>query len=466
LIAAVLLIIPLFVYQTLQSDPSSPSAGQELIPLVKIILWVGGGFILILLLRFFLSRASDEKVPEKGKEERLLANTFQDVIHQLKQKERVLERLNEDTQAYALTILQNVTSGVAAFDCDGKVITFNPAAEAILGMRQEAVLGRAYEEAFAANPAFVASVQETLVQKGCDPREKNVLRKESDAVRSDGKKITLGLTASPLLDQTGATIGVMVVFSDLTEMKVLQEQLDLKKRLVLMGEMSAFIAHEFRNYMGTILGFASMLSKEFTPNDPGSAMTVAIIRELSTMEALITDLLSYGKNPALTLKNTAVIPLIQDALEAFQSKGTYETIRFITKFQPCDAEIDPILMRQALSNLIRNALEAMALEGTSSPGKLTVTAGYLGDRFVEIKISNTGKGIAADQRDKIFLPFFTTKEKGSGLGLALVQRIILAHNGTISVESHEDTETTFMMTVPITPPAKGATPVGHVAPAG
>ncbi len=381
------------------------------------------------LRRFFLKQSSPEKPEQEREEGGLLVNTFQDVIHQLKQKERVLEQMNKN-------ILHSVTSGVVTFDCDGKIMMLNPAAEIILGLKQEAVLGKGCDSVFGANNTLSTFMQETLTQK------KDAIRKESFAVRSDGKKVWLGLTTSALRDPKGTMIGAIIVFTDLTEMKMLREQVDLKKRLVIMGEMSAFIAHEFRNYMGTILGFASMLSKEFSPADPGVTMTSAIIRELATMEQLIADLLSYGKHSFLTLKKTAMIPLIESVLDSFRLDNP--TVLFLTEFQSCEAEIDPVLMRQSLSNLIRNALEAIEPTG----GRLTVSAGYLGDRFVEIKVNNTGRPIPADQIDKIFLPFFTTKEKGNGLGLALVQKIILSHSGTLSVESKEESGTTFTISFP------------------
>lgn len=392
--------------------------------------------------RFFLSRFSQDKTKKERGEGGLLVNTFQGVIHELKQKERVLEQTKEEAQAYAKTmenynqnILRSVTSGVITFNCDGNVTTVNPAAEAILGFKREAILGKSCEGAFGANNSFSPFVQETLDQK------KEVLREESEGVRSDGQKVWLGLTTSALRNQKGIIIGAIIVFTDLTEMKVLQDQVDLKKRLALLGEMSAFIAHEFRNYMGTIWGFASMISKELKTNAGAQAMTAGIIRELATMEQLIADLLSYGKKPVLTLQQTAIVPLIEEAMANFGA------VLFNTEFEACEAAVDPVLLRQALLNLIQNGLEAM--ESKNNHGKkITITAHYLGNRFVEIKISDTGRGIPSDQIDKIFFPFFTTKEKGNGLGLALVHKIILSHNGTISVESKEHQGTTFTITLP------------------
>jgi len=398
--------------------------------------------------RFFLTRSSPKKSEKEGG---LLLDTFQDVISDLKQKERALEQMNEN-------ILRSVTSGVITFNCDGKVMTLNPAAETILGVQREAVLGKGCDSVFGTNNILSTFVQETLRER------QNALREESEAVCPDGKKVWLGLTTSALRAPTGTVIGAIVVFTDLTEMKVLREQVDLQKRLALLGEMSSFIAHEFRNYMATIWGFASMLSKEVRSNDEAQKMAAGIIKEVATMEQLIADLLSYGKKPVLTLKQTAIIPLIKEALEQFRESfpplptdfrsggfntegegegGDGQSISFSTEFEECEAAVDAVLLGQVILNLVQNGLEAMESEGS-----LIITAGYLGERFVEIKISDTGKGIPNDQLDKIFLPFFTTKAKGNGLGLALVHKTILSHNGTISVESKENQGTTFTITLP------------------
>ncbi len=420
----------LLIYQQLHlGTPKENETPRISLLLIKLFGGLAAGYF---TLRFFLVRFYPTRHEKEKREGGLLVNTFQDVVHQLKQKERALEQMNQN-------ILRSVTSGVVTFDCDGKVTTVNPAAEAILGIHQEAVFGKGCEGAFGANNSFSTYVKETLNQK------KEVLREESEGVRSDGKKIWLGLTTSALRDQKGLIIGAIIVFTDLTEMKVLQDQVDLKKRLALLGEMSAFIAHEFRNYMGTIWGFASMLSKELQSNARAQEMTASIVHELGTMEQLIADLLSYGKKPVLTLKQTAIVPLIEEAIAHFRPENK---ILFVTEFEACEAAVDPGLLRQVLSNLIQNGLEAM-----ESGGRLTVRAGYLGgitsaNRFVEIKISDMGRGIPNDQIDKIFLPFFTTKAKGNGLGLALVHKIILSHNGTISVASEEHKGTTFTITLP------------------
>jgi PAS domain S-box-containing protein len=430
----------LLIYEQLQGTipkANKTETSDVSLLLIKLLGLVGGTGLAYYLLRSFLLRPTRYKTTAE-KESGLIVNTFQDIIYDLKDKKEEVQAYAETLEEYNQNILRGVVSGVVTFDCDGKVKTINPAAEAILGVQGNVVLGRTCEDLFGSNKAFSQFVQETLCQ------EKEIIREESEGIKSDGGKIWLGLTTSALRNKKGTLVGAIIVFTDLTAMKVLQEQVDLKKRLALLGEMSAFIAHEFRNYMGAIWGYASILSKDLKSNAGAQEMTAGIIKELTTMDQLITDLLSYGKNPVLTLRQTALIPLIEEALHHVRIQ------HLVTELQECEAEVDAGLMRQALTNLIQNGLEAMASDEDvqQEEGRLTIKLGNKGDHFVEIKISDTGRGIPADQLDKIFLPFFTTKAKGNGLGLALVHKIMLAHNGTISVVSQEHKGTTFTITLP------------------
>ena len=406
------------------------------------------------MLGYYLIRAAivpspsyfQEPSENMGTESGFVMNTFQGLIQQLKQKEQELERLKgraeeyaKNVESYNENILQSVTSGVLTFNCEKRITTFNATAGMILHLPPDAVLGRSYEVIFGGNQK-IAQILEATVDLG-----KEVAREECEVERSDGKKIWLGLNTSVLRDRNGTTIGATLVFTDLTEMKMLQDQVELRKRLAVMGEMSAWIAHEFRNYMGTILGFSRLLSKKIEPNDPSQEMIKAIVTELSAMERLITELLSYGRKTIIHPTSTALAPMLEELKDQFVASGAYPHVRWSLSLEgPSEAAVDPTLIRQAFSNLIQNALEAMQEKGEIRITLLNRPAGMLG-----VKIADTGHGIPKEHLDKIFLPFYTTKEKGTGLGLALVHKIILAHNGQISVESTEGSGTTFTIHLPL-----------------
>ena len=404
--------------------------GETVLLMIKLFSWAGGILLGYALFRLALRRA--KAADPFGREQEgvggRLVNTFHGIIHQLKQKEIALTQMHE-------YILQSVTSGIVTFSPEGLVTTANPAAEAILGFEPKTMLGVNYEIVFGTQSPVPRFIKETLGQR------RDAVREECQMVQKNGEKKFLGFTTSTLRDPSGKTIGAIIVFIDLTEMKRLQEQVDLKKRLEMMGEISAWVAHEFRNYMGTIVGYASLLSKEFASETPQQEMTRAISRECATMESLITDLLAYGKKPVLTLQRIDITMLIKEILGPFKAAAT--GVSFDVEMASCDIAADGTLMRQALFNLVQNAMEAMGRKGT-----LTLRLVRKTDGSIEIKLSDSGRGIPAREINLIFLPFFTTREQGSGLGLALVHKIILSHNGVISVESKEGKGTTFTMTLP------------------
>lgn len=427
-----------------RSDPMS----RSLLLFIKIFGVTGASMLGYYLLRvaFVPSPAYFQEIPQNpATETGFVINTFQGLIQQLKQKEQELERMKgraeeyaKNVESYNENILQSVTSGVLTFNCEKRITTFNATAGSILQLAPDAVLGKSYEVIFGGNQK-ISRILEATVDQG-----KEVAREECEVERSDGKKIWLGLNTSVLRDRNGTTIGATLVFTDLTEMKMLQDQVELRKRLAVMGEMSAWIAHEFRNYMGTILGFSKLLSKKIEPNDPRQEMIQAIVTELSSMERLITELLSYGRKTVIHPTPTEIAPMLEDLKEQFVASGAYSNIQWSLSLKgPSEVPVDPTLIRQAFSNVIQNALEAM-----QEKGEIRITILNRPAWGLAVRISDTGPGIPREHLDKIFLPFYTTKEKGTGLGLALVHKIILAHNGQISVESTEGSGTTFTIRLP------------------
>jgi len=399
---------------------------------IKLFAWVGGCLLGYSFFRAVLRRNKTVDLTERtGRESGsgLVVNAFQGIVHQLKQKEKALTQMHE-------YILQSVTSGIVTFSQAGLVTTVNPAAESILDLQGETMLGADCEALFGTDSPIPHHLEEVLNQT------KEAIREECHVVSKNSQKKILGVTTSGLRDPHGKIIGAVIVLTDLTEMKRLQEQVDVKKRLEMMGEISAWIAHEFRNYMGTIMGYASLLAKEFPPETTQQGMAQAISRECTTMDRLITDLLTYGKKSLITVERINLTSLIQETLKPFLSMGP--KVRFVIDLASCEIDADGTLIRQALFNLIQNGIEAMGRSGV-----LTLRLIYKDEQSIELKISDTGKGIPKDQVNLIFLPFFTTREEGNGLGLALVHKVILSHNGMIWVASQPGEGTTFTITLPV-----------------
>ncbi len=388
-----------------------------------------------------------KKTEEKEVQSDFVMRTFQDSIRQLKEKEEALEELRKAAEDHAdrvgsfnEKILQSVPSGVLTVNCDKIITTFNKAAGVILDLSPGSILKKPYKTVFEKNGKMIFFLEETLKNK------QDMLRQECEIDRPDGKKIWLGLNTSLLRDNEDQIIGVTIVFTDLTEKKVMEEQIALKKRLTMMGEMSAWIAHEFRNYTGTILGFSRLLEKRVTEDPEAREMISEITDELSAMERLITELLSYSKKREINATEVSLTSLIEKTLKPFSENKPDTRVKLGSTFEnelPM-VELDPILMRQAFSNLIQNALE-----GIEADGVVHVTVFRRSKERVQIEVTDNGCGISQEVLVKVLLPFFTTKESGTGLGLALVHKIVLSHNGQITLESLVGKGTTVTIVLPI-----------------
>ncbi|MFZ5861828.1 MAG: two-component system sensor histidine kinase NtrB [Nitrospirota bacterium] len=373
-------------------------------------------------------------------------HTFQEVLKQLKDKEAELEQLRaravaraEDVESYHGNILRSIASGVITCDPAGRITTFNTAAERILGFEADHVLGRPCEEVFGSDtpiPAMVRGSLETLAP---------ISRREWEFRRRDRDRVCVGLSSALLRDRNDDPIGAALVFTDLTEIKRLEEQVESERRLAVLGEMSAWIAHEFRNYMGTIAGWTKMLGKQTSEGSQPRAMVEAIKRELGTMQRLIDDLLAFGRRMEPHLERVAVRDLVAEGVCVSADRRDVSLEVSWETGVPDETEWDPTLMRQVLKNLTHNAVDAMANGGRL---RVVIARSSTTADAIELVMSDTGSGIPAEHVEHIFDPFFTLKAGGHGLGLALVSKIVAAHGGRITVHSVEGQGTTFTLTLP------------------
>jgi len=434
---------------------------------------LGIGTVLLLLgyaiAQWVRSYPRDESLPQGGpvgssgrRREAFMVGTFAGLIQESKEKEQELARLRSQAEerarhveSYNENILRSVASGVLTVDRELKVTSYNEAAERILGWARGEVIGRRPEELFGAGHPLTRIIAQTL------ERREWLSRQELELDGPNGR-VWVGMSTSLLRDGAGEVLGATVVFTDLTEIKRLQEQVELRRRLAELGEVSAGIAHEFRNYMGTIMGYARLVAKALKPEEPTAKMALAINEELKAMNRLIDDLLNFGRHTELSVSPTDLAGLLTRSLAHMAGRSAEQHITVSLELPPsahaASAEglpvvwVDEGLLYQALLNLYANAFDAMP-EG----GSLTVLARLTKPHDVEIVVRDTGVGIAPEHLDRIFLPMFTTKQKGTGLGLALAHKIILSHGGRIAVESKDGAGTTFRIVLPVGQPAAKVT---------
>ena len=402
----------------------------------SIIVIVAGVILLFffrLLIRF--PRAKKNHEEKDSSQVGFVVDTFHEVVSQLKEKEKELEVLRKQAEdrataieGYNENILQSVQSGVVSLDEEMKVTKINLAAAKILEIKGESVIGQ-YHDAVLNKPITDFLQDKKVIERG-----------EISYVTPSGKRIWLGLTLSPLKNNEGATIGQILIFTDLTHLKAIEAQMELRNKLSSLGEISAGIAHELRNPMGVIAGYTKLLSKK--ADDALRPTVDAISREIVVMDRIISDFLTFARPVELNLADIDLKVIIEYCvMSTAQKKHDDIDLQLELDNLPL-VKGDEVLMRQAFINLIQNAFEAMP-----QGGKLIIRASASGD-FLDITVADTGHGISENLKNKIFLPFFTTKEKGTGLGLAIVHKIVISHGGSIHVDS-SDKGTAFRLRLPV-----------------
>ncbi len=344
--------------------------------------------------------------------------------------------LSKDMREYNNLILQCIPSGVMVINMDGLVTFCNASADSILGIDCTKEKDKSYLNILKGN-SHVAQ----LIKNGVNGE--TYYRKQIQ-VKIDGSIKWIGITTSILYDDKATPIGVIAVFSDITDVKELEADIKLKERLAAVGELSAGVAHEIRNPLSAIAGYAELLKKGLSEDEIASAVD-AIIKETKNLNRIVTNFLSFVKKPQPIFEETDVNTLIKEVISMVSLAKDADRIDFdIKALKTLPAvEADPFELRMAFLNIIQNAVQAMP-----NGGRLTVKSGIQYGRIF-IEISDTGSGIPKEIGDRVFNPFFTTKEQGTGLGLAIVHKIIEAHDGKIEFKTRHGKGTTFIIRLPI-----------------
>lgn len=375
----------------------------------------------------------------------ILGGTLADQLYQadqsLREKEQGLSRL----QVFHENIVHSISSGVFTADATGCITSFNPAAQEATRYTITQVIGRPWREIFNWHPA-----QESDELLGGSLS--STTRFEVECKRADDNRLILGMTLSPLHEQ-GKQTGLVGVFKDLTQIRDLEEEMRRKDWLASLGEMSAGMAHEIRNPLGALAGAMQMLRKDATEDEPNRRLMDIAIREATRLDNIITEFLQYARPPALNLAEHDLNKVLAETLDLVQHEArTRSHIKIVTSLATgmLTALVDQDQFRQVFWNMATNAFEAMPEGGqlTISTGCRHVDAGGRKGDVIEIAFQDTGEGIPKQNLDKIFLPFFTTKKEGSGLGLAAVHRIVDLHGGWIKVESQERHGSRFVVCMP------------------
>lgn len=363
---------------------------------------------------------------------------FDKISQELEEKNQKLEasfRETERVENQLRSVLESLDSSVVMIDTEERITLFNRSAERIYAIKPEDALGKGYAQAFRALADSHFPLIETL------RHNRNQLGHEKYwKVGGAGKPI--GYTTSVVKNRDGQVLGAVEISTDLTHIKQLQNQMQHAKTLAALGEMAATVAHEIRNPLAGIGGFAGLLERDLEGDDPRRALVKKIVQGVSSLNKIVSNLLVYTRHMELNMQRVDFIEWMEEILNYAEieiSKDNKDiAILRDYKFEKMEARIDPEKFQQVFLNLIFNAIQS--IEGK---GSITIRADLDETDFLRVAIIDDGKGIPKDIMDKIFNPFFTTKEQGTGLGLAIVQRIVGLHGGTITVTSEPGRYTQF-----------------------
>jgi len=417
--------------------------------------------------------------------------TFQSVIAQLQDQQAELKRLSDQASARADSaerfsehIVASMPTGLIAFDAAGNTTLTNGPARDLLANELDAS-GAHVRKIFASIPGL-ADLVEACLESGRVFR-----REEIEVISGSGQGKRFGATIAPIDPVSGSDVrGAVCLITDITEVMRLREEVALKRNLESLGEMSAGLAHEFKNAMAALHGYAQFL-QSVDQNEQGKAATEALLQEVRNLSEMTTSFLNFARPQPLELEDVSVDELIQECAHDLSSLFEERRVKLFIegpssappprplrlrgespqdRTHPGNAEparergssptvregsptleirADVRMLRQAVLNLLRNAAESISTD--KSDRRVTVRISIQSEQdkeWVAISIQDTGDGIADAHLQKIFIPFFTTKTQGHGIGLALAHRVITEHRGTLTVANAPEGGAVFTIRLP------------------
>jgi len=417
-----------------------------------VVFLVIAGLVVFLVRKSFRKRREGHReefatsAPRTANPSAFMTASMQGVIQQLREQEKELERLHriekeraEQTERLSEEVTRNMPAGLVVVNAMGIISSSNPAAEQVLGIRGLAF--RRYSEALGTSSDLTKLIAE------CVSTGKIFRREEVQHIPPAGDTRHLGVTISPIRRGEGKISGAICLLTDLTELAALQQRIQLKENLAALGELSAGIAHEFKNALATISGYAQMIEPE---TSAAEVLDYAgrILEQTRNITHVVAEFLKYARPLEIPDEGVALQTMVERVVSEVGEALPQVKIRWEGTFG--DAQGDEGLLRQALLNLARNAAEACAI--TEGGGQVVVRGDTVrGEEaeFQRISVTDNGPGIPANVFPKLFRPFFTTKAKGTGLGLAVVQKIIVQHGGQVEVRNRPEGGAEFIVTLPI-----------------
>jgi signal transduction histidine kinase len=410
------------------------------------------------LLRFAAgARDARRNLADRQGDSPMLAAALQEAVVKLKAQEKAMTARAAASEQLSGDIVESLTAGLLVVDRSGRVEIFNGAGRGMVGVKGDPI-GSDYHKVLAAFPPLVQLIEE------CLHTARPIVRR-SVQVEGSGP-VHLGVTVSPLgkplphltdigdtgmpqdRQSDGEAPGVICLFSDLTSVVELEEQLRLKETLARLGELTAGLAHEFRNGLATIHGYSRLIDVEaLTPKY--RPYVEGIRQEADALGKVVTNFLSFARPENVALSRVELGAVVRRAAEDLRyelPQGTTLTVDGAF----ADVMGDEVLLRQVVGNLVRNAADAC--EGAGVVPDIRIRGWVdVAHQSCRVSVEDNGPGIPPAARERIFQPFFTTRSQGTGLGLAIVQKIVVMHNGRVTVADARGGGASIQISIPTAP---------------
>lgn len=428
--------------------------------LVATVILLAMTMFLLLLRVFSASRRLSKE--DDGTATAFMASAMQDAVARMRAQERALEERAEASERLSDQIIDGLPSGLLVTDSNGVPKRINPAGARLLGLvpadarlpgDPDAAPGQAARidlpalwDALGESGAGMRALVDECLASGDAALRRSIVIDPPAGDGAPGRR-HLGAGVSPLLGPHGEITGAICLFTDLTAVADLEEQLRLKDSLGRLGELTAGLAHEFRNGLATIHGYARLMVPDKLPPDH-RAYVESLRAETESLSEIVANFLAFAKPSAHAPLSAPLAPIVARAASDLAADAAAHGGAIVVTGDFGDVEADDVMMRQALSNLLRNAVEACA-EAKVVP-RVRVRGAVDREAGVQrVFVGDNGPGVPAHLGDKVFQPFFTTRGRGTGLGLALVQKIVVSHNGRITVGSTPEGGAEFAIVLPL-----------------
>jgi PAS domain S-box-containing protein len=355
----------------------------------------------------------------------------------------------EEIQLYLNSILGSMNNGVIGVNMLQRITHFNKAAAEVTGFSVDEAIGKPYSGLLSRNSDGETSVLHVLrTGKGLARDEKVIWNK-------DGRPVPVSFQTAMLKDPSGLPIGAVEIFSDISRIKALEEEMQQSKTMAAIGEMAATVAHEIRNPLSAMGMWATLLEREVAQESQSRTILKRILEGLSRLNRIVSNLLVYSRPVKPQLRNVALQQVLDETIDfveiEVERQGHGLTIKKEWNASPVQVNVDPEKLQQVVMNLSLNAIQAMASGGTLTV-QIDPQIGGAEAGYASFSIIDTGCGISKEDIEKIWVPFYTTKTNGTGLGLAIVKKIVESHAGIIEVKSEIDKGTAVKVYLPLAKP--------------